>query len=377
MITKNQFYLPIFLSLALVIVFFTAKFEGVYLYSPSLSVYSEIDSLLKEHQFQGSILVAKEGKILFSKGYGNANEEYQIPNTPQTVFRLGSITKQFTAVAILQLQEQGMLNVHDPIAKYLPDYPEGNRITIHHLLSHTSGIPSITDFPNLQEIQRHPSTPHQVIAYFKDLPLKFEPGTNCDYSDSGYIILGAIIEATTQAPYEEYIYHHFFHPLKMDATYYDHSRAIIPNRATGYERNGQGEKFHSNYLDMSFPHAAGALASSVEDLYKWDRALKEAQLLSKESQNSLFTIQGSSLEHQITYGYGFFIGPQNVELEQGSETMIGHYGTIEGFRAASFRYLDDDLTIIMLSNIENTHINDLHLAIAKILRSSWRSCATC
>jgi CubicO group peptidase (beta-lactamase class C family) len=292
------------------------------------------------------------------------------------VFRIGSITKQFTAIAILQLQEKGKLNRFDPIAKYLPDYPHGDRITIHHLLSHTSGIPSITDFPNLEEIQRHPSTPFQVMDYFKYCSLKFEPGTNCDYSDSGYIILGAIIEAVTGQPYADFIQSSLFNPIGMYSTHYDLHRSIIPHRAAGYVKDDQGKLFHANYLDMSFPHAAGSLATTVEDLYKLDRALKESQILSKENRDLLFTIHGSSQEHHITYGYGFFLGPHNAELEQADHAIAGHYGTIEGFRAASYRYLDDDLTIILLSNVENTDINALHLAIARIFRPSWRLSAT-
>lgn len=337
--------------------------------------FQKVDQFLIENNFQGAVLIAKEGKVLFSKGYGLADEEHFIPNTSQTVFRLGSVTKQFTAAAILLLQEKGLLHVHDPIIYYLPDYPHGDQITIHHLLSHTSGIPSITDFANLPEIQRHPSTPRQVMGYFQHLPLEFSPGTDCKYSNSGYIVLGAIIEAVAATSYENYILKNFFIPLGMDSTYYAHNNTIIPRRAIGYEIKSIGEKRHANYLDMSFPHAAGALASTVEDLYKWDRALKEGAILSKASLDSLFMIHGVSRKNQISYGYGFFIGSHNQELEKGRNTLIGHYGTIEGFRAASFRDQDDDLTIIILSNVENTAINALHLEIAQIIRRSWRPCA--
>ena len=336
------------------------------------SYYQEIDLYLLKNEFQGSLLIAKEENVLYSKGYGFANEEYKIPNTTKTIFRLGSITKQFTAVAILQLQEQGLVHVQDPISKYLPDYPQGDVITIHHLLSHSSGIPSITELPNIQEIQRHPSNPTIVMSYFKNLPLDFPPGTNCYYSDSGYIILGAIIEAITRRPYEEYLQENLFNPLEMTSTYYDHNYSIIPNRATGYERDTNGKLIHAAYIDMSVPHAAGSLSSSVDDLYKWTRALQGTQILSKKSLDALFIIHGSSKKNKISYGYGFFIGTDNEELENAKETIIGHYGTIEGFRAASYRYTDDGLTIILLSNVENTDINSLHIGIAQIVRNSWR-----
>ncbi len=219
---KHQFY-PFFLFAMIVVlgISVTAKFANFF--NPSPLPYQEIDSFLKRNQFQGSVLIAKEGNTLFSQGYGYANEEYHIPNTKQTVFRIGSITKQFTAVALCAVAEKkGYAKCpRSPSRKYLPDYPQGNKITIHHLLSHTSGIPSITDFPHLQEIQRHPSTPSQVIAYFKDLPLEFTPGSNCKYSDSGYIILGALIESITKQPFETYIQNNLFQPLRMHSTYYD------------------------------------------------------------------------------------------------------------------------------------------------------------
>lgn len=339
--------------------------------------YQEIDSFLRQKEFQGTALIAQKGNILFSKGYGMANEEHKIANGLETVYRIGSISKQFVAVAILRLQEQRMLNVNDPIAKYLPDYPQGDKISIHHLLSHTSGIPSITDFEILAEIQRHPTNPKQVMSYFQNLPLEFEPGTNCKYSDSGYIVLGAIVEAVTKQRYENYLQENFFKPLEMRSSYFAHNHLIIPHQASGYVINSEGQKCHASYIDMSFPHAAGALASTVEDLYKWDRALQGTSLLSQESLQTLFTIQGVSQENEITYGYGFFIGPNNQELEVASTDLIGHYGTIEGFRAASYRNSVSDTTIIILSNLENTDINLLYLEVARRTQdSSWRPCAT-
>lgn len=372
MLIKKIFAFIMCLAIALLISMVAIKMASVF--SPDLT--SKTDELLKYHQFQGTVLIAKEGKILFSKGYGFANEEHQIPNSPDTVFRIGSITKQFTAIAILQLQEQGKLNMEDPISKYLLDYPNGDQITIHHLLSHTSGIPSITDFPNLQEIQRQPTTIDQVIHYFKHIPLNFVPGTNCDYSDSGYIVLGAIIEVASGTPYHYYLQTQLLDPLHMQSTYYDDHHAIIPKRASGYAKNYEGQLKHASFIDMSFPHAAGGLVTTVKDLYKLDRALKEKKLLSKENNDLLFTIHGINPNSPITYGYGFFIGSQNAELGQADDSIIGHYGTIEGFRAASYRYLDDDLSIILLSNVENTDINALHIAIAQIFRSSWRLHAT-
>ena len=294
-----------------------------------------IDSYLTEHQFQGVALVAQGGKIVFEQGYGHANEDYQLPNTPQTTFRIASITKQFTAAAILLLQEKNQLNVFDPIAKYIPDYPQGDLITLHHLLCHTSGVANITALPNLSDIQRLPSTPTQSIAYFKDLPLSFTPGTECEYSDSNYILLGAIIEIITQQTCGDYMKENIFQPLGINSTYFETPRAVIPFRASGYHKDTTGQITPAPYIDMSFPHAAGAIVSSVEDLYQWDRALKSGSLLSPSSLQSLFTTQASNKERKIAYGYGFRIGPLNSGFEECEASIIGHLGTIEGFKCAA------------------------------------------
>lgn len=333
------------------------------LLSPETGLSQKIDSYLLGENFQGSVLIGKEGKILFSKGYGFANAEHQILCTPKTVFRIGSITKQFTAVALLQLQVEGLLNVNDPISKYLPDYPKGEIITIHHLLSHTSGIPSITRFSNLSEIQRHHTNPTQVMDYFKDLPLEFSPGSECKYSDSGYIILGAIIEKVAHIPYEQYLKDHFFQPLGMKNTYFDHNQKLIANRASGYSKDENNHLINAEFVEMSFPHAAGSLTSTVTDLYLWDRALKESSLLPEKINQLLFTLHAGSEQNSISYGYGFFIDTV--------KHVAGHKGSIEGFRAASYRYSDDDLTVIVLSNQEKISAINLQAELAS-LTSSWR-----
>lgn len=340
-------------------------FGGFLCFGQAASIDQKVDSYLREKNFQGSVLIAKEGKVLFSKGYGFANAEHKIPNTTNTVFRLGSITKQFTAVAILQLQEQGRVNVNDSISKYFPEYPQGDKITIHHLLTHSAGIAEITDFPNLSTIQRQPSTPTQVMAYFKDSPLEFQPGKDCKYSNSGYIVLGAIIEAATNAPYEKYVQDHFFTPLRMKSTYLDRNQSLIPNRAAGYGIDGNGAVVNAEFIEMSFPHGAGAMASTVLDLYLWDRALKGDKLLSKESKEQLFCVQACSEKNQIAYGYGFFIDQ--------SRHTVGHKGGIEGFRAALYRHLDNDMTIIILSNQERTQAALIEQELSTLISSSWRS----
>lgn len=340
-------------------------FNTIFLHLFSASTFEEeVHAYLSKKDFQGVVLIAKKGEILLCKGYGPANIEHGIPNTPKTVFRVGSITKQFTAVAILQLQEKGMLNVQDPIGRYLPDYPNGEAITIHHLLTHSSGIPSITSFPQLSEIQRHPTTVRRTMTYFQELPLEFEPGSDCKYSDSGYIVLGAIIEAVAKRPYEEYLMEFILGPLQLNSTYFDHNQNIIVNRASGYSQNDKGELVNAEFVEMSFPHGAGSLASTVEDLYRWDLSLKAQALLSPKSSELLFFPHATSRKNNIAYGYGFFIDEK--------KQIIGHMGSIEGFRAALYRQLKEDLTVIVLTNNEKISALDLQEELAAFTLSFWR-----
>lgn len=336
-------------------------------------IAQQIDRYLSTEQFQGAVLVAQAGKVILCKGYGYANLEHKIPNCPSTVFRIGSITKQFTAVAILQLQEQGLLHVHDPVEKFLPGYPHGNEITIHHLLTHTSGLAEITDFPNLSTIQRLPSTPETVIAYLHDLPLEFPPGTCCTYCNSGYIVLGAIIETVTGLSYERYLHEQVFTPLHLAATDYDLPEKVIPHRAHGY-RVTKNTLAHAEFIDMSFPHASGGLASSIEDLYAWNTALHAGKLLSPQSLNAMFSQQSANAKGTLTYGYGVCIGPHNQGLTDTLGPVTGHFGSIEGFRSALIYYPEADITLVILSNHENTNVRSLqhHLSSLFSQASSWR-----
>ena len=240
---------------------------------------AQIDALLAQYHdyglFNGAALVAENGAVIFKKGYGDANMEWDLPNKPDTKFRLGSITKQFTAVLILQLMQEGKLSLDDPLNKHLPDYPTdvGGQVTIHHLLTHTSGIPSYTGLPDFfAEQSRDPYTPDELVEVFADLPLEFEPGSEWRYNNSGYFLLGAIIEKIEGTTYEESLQQRIFDPLGMHDSGYDHHDTILPNRAAGYERQGAGYR-NAAYLDMSLPYAAGSLYSTVEDLALWDRAL--------------------------------------------------------------------------------------------------------
>src|SRR4051812_37064486 len=208
-----------------------------------------------------------------------ANFELGVPITPDMVFRLASVTKQFTAVATLMLMEQGLLALDDPITRFWPDYPtHDHTITVEHLLTHTSGIRSYTDMPDWPPLWRKDFAVQELIDYFKDQPMPFAPGTRWAYNNSGYVLLGAIIEQLSGLSYAQFMQQRIFEPLGMRQSYYDRTPQIIPKRADGYQKGADGYT-NAEYLSMTQPYAAGALASTVDDLARWDRALVSGTLL--------------------------------------------------------------------------------------------------
>jgi len=302
-----------------------------------LSAY--MDAAAKIEKFNGSVLVAKDGNILLAKGYGLANAEHEIPNTPETKFRLGSITKQFTATAILILQDQGKLKVTDLIGKYLSDAPKAwEKVTIHHLLTHTSGIPSYTDDPSYMKSMTKPETVESMMARFKDKPLEFEPGSKFRYDNSGYFLLGAIIDKVSGKPYEAFLKEAIFEPLGMTNTGYDRHATVLPKRASGYNRQGDG-LVNAPYLDMNQPYAAGSLYSTVGDLFRWDRALKAGKPVSKTAMAAMFT------PFKDNYAYGWMIDDRK------GHKQIGHGGGINGFATDFERYPEDDVCVAVLCNV--------------------------
>ncbi|HYV90809.1 MAG TPA: serine hydrolase domain-containing protein, partial [Chitinophagales bacterium] len=253
----------------------------------------KLDNLISAYaeygNFNGSVLVAEKGEIIYKKGFGFANVEWKIPNQPDTKFRLASVTKQFTAMLILQLVAANKLKLDAPISTYLPDYPKktGDMVTIHHLLTHTSGIPSYTDFPVFREMMRNTYRPEEIVKLFADSALQFTPGEKYQYSNSGYILLGYIIEKITGESYEQVLQSKIFKPLKMNNSGYDHNDAVIQNRASGYNRVGTTYQ-NANYIDMSVPFSAGGIYSTIEDMYLWDQALYTEKLLPKKYMDLLF-----------------------------------------------------------------------------------------
>jgi CubicO group peptidase (beta-lactamase class C family) len=261
--------------------------------------------LVADGKFSGSVLLARDGEVLARKAYGLANRELDVPTTPQTKFRIGSLTKQFTAMAILLLQQQGKLSVSDHICQFISDCPDAwQEITIHHLLTHSSGIPNVTDLPVYRQLKLTPSRSFLTMEHVRDLPLAFTPGSRFSYTNSGYIILGYIIEQAAQAEYPVFVRGQIFEPLQMQDTGYD-TRVVPKQRAAGYTNDGT---FNADFIDMSVPHAAGGLYSTVDDLYRWDQALYTEQLIPKAALETMFTPHVTyPPPEEGGYGYGWGI----------------------------------------------------------------------
>ena len=291
-----------------------------------------------------SVIVVKEGRTLFRQGYGMANLELEVKIKPEMVFRLGSITKQFTAAAILMLEEEGKLSVTDSITKHLPSYPtQGHTITIEHLLTHTPGIVSYTGIQGYfrEKIKRDLRT-DQLLGVFKDLPAEFPPGTKWKYNNSGYVILGAIIEKISGQSYAEFIQSRVFQPLGMTQSHYGGNQ-IIPNRVAGYSWNNDHYD-NAQYLSMTQPHAAGSLLSTVDDLARWYAALESNQLISAESFKRMQTPFSLTDGSATNYGYGFFTGILK------SDPMIFHGGGIPGFVTYSLFLPEKNIVVAILTN---------------------------
>lgn len=299
-------------------------------------------------QFNGTLLVADAKGIVFKKAYGFANFEWQVPNTPDTKFRIASVTKQFTAMLIMQLVAEGKVKLDDKLTAYLPDYRKdtGDRVTIAQLLNHTSGIRSYTSQPGFMEkLARNSYTVTEFVKKFASADLEFEPGTKWAYNNSGYFLLGAVIEKVTGKPYAQVLQERIFRPLAMVSSGYDVSATLLPKRASGYEPTPDGDSYiNAPYLDMSIPYAAGSLYSTVEDLYRWDRALYLDTLLPAPLKQRMFT---AGLNQ---YAFGWRVEPTKLDDGKTVLTTMGHSGGINGFSSYIIRATDNKEVVIVLDN---------------------------
>ncbi len=318
---------------------------------PAQTNTEKIEQLLAAYhqngQLNGTVLVVEKGKTIVRKGYGMANMEWNIPNQPDTKFRIGSVTKQFTAAMILQLVESGKIKLDGRITDYLPDYRKdtGDRVTIHQLLNHTSGIPSYTNNPDFfGKVSRDPYRVSDFVKKFASGDLEYEPGSRYGYNNSGYFLLGAIIEQVTGKSYAENLDERIVKPLGLTGTGYDLSSPLIRNRAAGYQKQIDGY-VNAPYLDMSLPYAAGSMYSTVDDLLKWDRALYGEKILKAESKKLMFTPGLSD------YGYGFVIRDKPIGGAGLKTKVIQHGGGINGFNCLFTRLVDQDSLIVILDNV--------------------------
>jgi CubicO group peptidase (beta-lactamase class C family) len=317
----------------------------------------------KYRQFNGAALVAENGKVVYKGAVGMANMEWNIPNAPDTKFRLGSITKQFTATLILQLVEQGKIKLDGKLSDYLPDYRKdvGDKVTIHQLLTHTSGIPSYTSQPGFFEnVSRNPYKVADFVKKHTSGDLEFEPGSKFSYNNSGYFLLGAIIERVTGKSYEQVLKENIFDPLGMKNTGYDHYETILPKRATGYNKTPNSYT-NAAYLDMSLPYAAGALYSTVEDLYLWDQALYTDKLLTAQSKALMYK------PFLDNYAYGWAVRDASFKVNNQPVQTIAHGGGINGFTTIIMRFPAEKHLIVMLDNTGTDSLNRLSESIARII----------
>src|SRR5215475_9369850 len=313
-----------------------------------------VQSYVSNKQFMGSVLVARGDQILLSKGYGSANLEWQIPNTPSTKFRLGSVTKQFTAASILLLEERGKLKVDDPIKKHLPDAPAAwDKMTIFHVLTHTAGIPNFTSFPDYPSTEAVPTTPEKLVARFRDKPLDFQPGEKWSYSNSGYVLLGYLIEKISGQSYADFVQQNIFTPLGMKDSGYDSNSALIEHRASGYSRGKDGAQ-NAGFVNMTIPLSAGALYSTTEDLLRWEEGLFGGKVLKPESLARMTT------PFKEDYAFGLGVSTNN------GHTRISHNGGIQGFNTSLAYYPDDKLVVAVLANMNGPFADQLAAQLGKV-----------
>lgn len=306
-----------------------------------------------------AVIVTQKGRTIFRKGYGMANIELKVPIRPDMAFRIGSVTKQFTAVGVLMLIQEGKLSLDADVTTYLPDYPtHGEKITIEHLLTHTSGIKSYTDMSEWLQLWRKDFPLSELIDFFKDQPQEFRPGERWAYNNSGFVLLGAVIEKVAGQSYAQFMAERIFQPLGMAATQYDVTGKIIPGRVAGYKKVTDGWE-NAPYLSMTQPHGAGALISSVDDLARWDKALYSRKLIGPKLLQKAWTPYTLSDGRSAQYGYGWGVSPLAGNM------FIEHDGGIHGFICHTLRMPEQQIYVAILTNRETQdHLEMLALKIA-------------
>lgn len=318
-----------------------------------------LDAFLQDYErswpLSGTVLVAQHGEIIFRKAYGYASLEHQVPNTIDTKFRIWSITKSFTAMAIMMLYDQKLLYFDDRITSYLPELSQLEDISIRHLMTHTSGLTNFTSLPAYnQHLNKQRLSHHDVLQLFVDKPLAFQPGTSFAYNNSGYFLLGMMIEKITGLTFERFVTDKILRPLGMENTGIDDNRKVIPNMSSAYDASGE-DFTPCEYLDMCSSFSTGSMYSTVDDLYKWDQALYTETLVSKKTMELAFQSEG------FNYGFGWFLDTRY------DRRRIYHGGAYRGHRSELHRYPDEQTTIIMLTNYDFVPVFKLTESLTGIL----------
>lgn len=321
------------------------------------------------HQFNGAILVAFEGRVIYKKGFGKASFEWDIPNRPDTKFQIASVSKQFTSMLIMQLVAEGKLDLRTPIGNYLNDYPkpQGDLITIQHLLNHTSGIPNHTSFPSYRTDMLKFIRPEGLIQTFSDSTLLFTPGSQFNYSNSGYALLGFLLEKIEGKPYGKILNEKIFSPLGMKNSGYEPTQRLVKNKASGYSPLGLSY-LKANYIDYSEAYSSGGIHSTVEDLFIWDQSLYSEKLLPKSFLDSLFSPKvqlGNS-----HYANGWDIGEIQIGNTSSTLKSISHDGVINGYTALITRIPSEKTSIIILNNTGGAPLHHMTKGILGILHGS-------
>jgi CubicO group peptidase (beta-lactamase class C family) len=331
---------------------------------PTKKYEKKIDSLIltgfgNQNEPGGVFMVVQKGKNLYRKAFGKANLELDVNMKPENVFQIGSMTKQFTAVAILMLEQQGKLKVNDPVSKYITDYPNGDKITVHHLLTHTSGIKDFTKMKSLSSIAQKEMEPKAMVDFFKNEPVDFAPGEKFDYNNSGYVVLGYIIELASGDTYENFITKNIFNKIGMTHSYYASDRKIIHQRAYGYHKKESGF-VNKTIINFSVPFSSGSLMSTADDLLKWQQALNQNILLSPQETQKAFQKYTLNNGEEFTYGYGWHLREINGVPDH------EHGGSIFGFKSMGVYIPQEDIYVIGLSNCDCHSPTEITRDIAKI-----------
>ena len=321
----------------------------------SISLESWMDSYVASlptgQHFRGNILVERDGRVILERSYGYAVEGWKVLNTRESHFEIASLTKQFTAAAILQLAEAGRLSIQDPVSKYYAQSPPAWRaITIEELLTHSSGIPN-NDLKDYTKGIAAPYSTEELVDTFRDKPLAFSPGTKWAYTNTEYYLLAYIVERVSGESYGAYLTEHIFEPLKMSHSEFASNHSVIPNMTEGYTSQ-DGRLWLCEYFDRSLETGAGGISTSVEDLLTWNRALNQPGFLSARSLEDMFTIHPPG-----HYGFGWFVQDKPVR-------MIWHEGGDPGFAAFEARYPDQHLIIIVLANEDDAPVRQVSQAVA-------------